>query len=142
MGDRTFLDTSILVYLFAADAPEKRDRVEEILRNGATDGSLVVSTQVMQEFHSVVTRRFRKTVSADDAERALRRMMEFQVVIMDPDRILAATRLARAENLNFWDALIVEAALHGGCSLLLTEDSGMYRDFGALRGENPFLSGA
>jgi predicted nucleic acid-binding protein len=40
--------------------------------------------------------------------------------------------------LSWYDALIVAAAMEGGCSLLYSEDLQSGRRFGDLRIENPF----
>lgn len=40
--------------------------------------------------------------------------------------------------MNFWDALIVEAALRAGATELVTEDLQDGREFGSLRVHNPF----
>lgn len=138
MAGRTFLDTNVLVYLFAGDEPRKQGVVRGILRDGARDRNLVVSTQVMQECYSVLTGKFRKTVTPDQAEASLRRLMEFEVVVLGPDLVVAAASRSRKETLSIWDALIVEAALHSGCSVLLSEDLQEGRVFGGLRVENPF----
>lgn len=141
MAGRSFLDTNILVFLFAGDDAGKRGIAESILREGLADRSLVISTQVMQEFYSVVTRKFRRTISGERAEQALRDMMELQVVVTGPDLILAAAARTRTERLPFWDSLILETALHAGCSRILTEDFQTGREYGSLRIVNPFLDG-
>jgi predicted nucleic acid-binding protein len=46
--------------------------------------------------------------------------------------------LHRLERLSFWDALIVQAALSGGCIELLTEDMQTGRAIAGLRIVNPF----
>lgn len=140
MPGRAFLDTNLFLYLFAGDVPEKQAVVKELLREGVPEGSLVLSTQVMQEFYSVATRKFRKVLSPDDSDRALKRMMEMKVVLIVPDIVLAAVARARGDDINFWDALIVESALSAGCDRLLTEDLQEGRTFGTLRVENPFTA--
>lgn len=139
MADRTFLDSNVLVYLFARDVPEKEKVVARILREGVAEGSLVISTQVMQEVYSVVTGKFKRTTSPEAAEKALLRMTEMHVVLLDPGLILAAAARCRKESANFWDALIVEAALKAGCTVLYSEDLQTGRDYGALRVVNPFM---
>jgi len=52
--------------------------------------------------------------------------------------ILSASHLAEEHTVNFWDALIVEAALRAGATELVTEDLQDGREFGALRVRNPF----
>ena len=138
MPDRTFIDTNVLVYLYAGDAPEKAAVVADLLREGMGRNSLVISTQVMQEFYSVLTTKFQKAVSESSAADALRRLAVMEVVQVSPDLILAAAEISRRDKLNFWDALIIEAALEAGCTRLFTEDLQTGRSYGAMRILNPF----
>ncbi|MDQ3150935.1 MAG: hypothetical protein M3R63_04180 [Actinomycetota bacterium] len=62
------------------------------------------------------------------------------VVDTDPVLILSASHLAEEHSVNFWDALIVEAALRAGADELVTEDLQDGRRFGPLRVRNPFTS--
>lgn len=141
MGDRTFLDTGVLAYCYAGDHPGKREVVRGILREGALHGDLCISTQVLQELFSVVRTKFRRTISAGRAEESLRRLLDFEVVTVDPDLVLAAAARSREESADFWDALIIEAALRSGCTRLLSEDFQHGRAIGSLRVENPFAGG-
>lgn len=54
---RTFIDTNIQVYAHDGRDPAKRDRSQELIGSLAASGTGVISTQVMQEFFSIATRR-------------------------------------------------------------------------------------
>lgn len=56
MSDRRFADTIVLVHLFDADAPAKREWAREILATNGVEGRLVISTQVLLEWFVTVTR--------------------------------------------------------------------------------------
>lgn len=47
MSARRFADTNVLVYLFDADPPAKRERARQILATDSVEGRLVISTQVL-----------------------------------------------------------------------------------------------
>jgi predicted nucleic acid-binding protein len=138
MATRTFFDTNVLVYLFDADAPEKQARAREALRERLERGAVVVSTQVLQEFLVTVTRKLARPLPADQAESALRRILELPVVQVDPDQILAAAVSCRRDRISFWDALILTAASAAGCEEVLSEDLQHGRSFGHVRIVNPF----
>jgi predicted nucleic acid-binding protein len=138
VADRAFVDTNVFLYLFDPDSPAKRAIAEELLRTGAADRGLVVSTQVMQEFYSVATGKLARAVPAEDAERALALMRTLEVVVVDPDLVQAGAARSRRDTINFWDALIVETALKYGCDRLISEDMQDGRDFDGLLVENPF----
>jgi len=144
MASRTFFDTNVLVYLFDADSPDKQVRAREALRERLESGAVVVSTQVLQEFFATVTRKLARPLPADEAEAALRRLMELAVVGIDPDQVLAAAVSSRRDRISFWDALILTAAAVAGCEEVLSEDLQHGRSFGRVRIVNPFrdLTGA
>lgn len=138
MGGRAFVDTNVLVYLFDRSEPAKQAVASRVWAEEAPGRNLVLSTQVLQEFYSVVTREGESTLSSEAAERVVLRLSEGPVVVLEPAMVLSAIRRARRARISFWDALIVEAALAGGCARLLTEDMQHGRDFDGLRVENPF----
>ena len=138
MPSRTFFDTNVLVYLFDADAPEKQAGARESLETALERGTVVVSTQVLQEFFVTVTRKLARPLPVAEAEGALRRLMELAVVQVDPDMILAAAVSARRDRISFWDALILTAASAAGCAEVLSEDLQHGRSFGRVRVVNPF----
>lgn len=138
---RRFFDTNVLVYMFDDDAPEKRDVARECFRAAVSDGSFVISTQVLQEFHVAVTRKLQTPVPAETAEAALEEFSRLAVVLLDTSIIVAAARTSRLQTVSFWDALIVEAAQAAGASELLSEDLQEGRRFGSLVLTNPFRAG-
>lgn len=115
-----FLDTNVCVYAY--DTTETRKR--RIARALAADSvrPLVVSTQVLQEFFNVVTRRLPATLSHEDAAQATRSWAELPVVASDAGLIHRAVQTVAEHQLSIWDALIIEAAVRGGCDVLYTED--------------------
>jgi predicted nucleic acid-binding protein len=135
---RVFLDTNILVYAFDKSEPEKRETAIGIIAETTSNGTAVVSTQILQEFYVIVTRKLTPPLPAADAEQAVGRLSALPCPLIDPPLVIAAVRTSRKHRLSFWDALIIETALSGGCSVLLTED---LQDGFQLRGltvSNPF----
>jgi len=141
MGDKVFLDTNVLVYLFDRDAPTKQEKAREIVETEGRGRNIVISTQVLKEFYVSVTRKLGKPLSEQEAEGAVRDLSALDVVEIDVQMVLRAIAGARGQQISLWDALIVEAAQARACRCLLTEDLQHGREFGALRLENPFRSG-
>ena len=133
-----FFDTNILVYLFDADAPAKRDRAREVFSSEVEAGRFVTSTQVLQEFYVAVTRKLSVPLAAEEAEEAVTALAELPVTSVDPRLILQGIRRGREMQVSFWDALIIEAALAAGAGRLLTEDLQHGREVTGLKIENPF----
>jgi len=135
---RVFYDTNILVYLFDADSPEKKDRACALFEKEASDGLVLVSTQVLQEFYVAVTRKLAVPLEIEAAEEAVRNFASLPVVGIDAEMILAAISRGREMQLPFWDSLIIEAALTGGADRLLSEDLQHGQIIDGLQIENPF----
>jgi predicted nucleic acid-binding protein len=132
---RAFVDTNVLAYLFDSRTPDKQARAEQILRGG---DDLVLSTQVMLELHSVLTRKFAPPLPPADATAVLMELQRFEIVVTDADLVVAASRTVTSHQMSIWDAAIVEAARLGQCDELWSED---FTDGAIIRGVrivNPF----
>jgi predicted nucleic acid-binding protein len=133
---RRFLDTNVLVYADDKDAGAKQETAQAILRDVMSDGSGAVSTQVLQEFFVITTRKL--GVDPVAARRKIELLSRIDVVRVDTASILAAIDLHRLHSFSFWDGLIVRAAQLAGCELLLSEDLQHGRVIDGIRIENPF----
>lgn len=133
MTVRTFVDTNVLVYAFDVDEPSKRAVALDLL---ASDLQLVVSTQVLGEFFVAVTKKLAMPVTR--AHGAVQELAQLPVVPTDVTLVLAAATTARAHQLSYWDALIVEAAATSGCDRILTEDLATGATLRGVRIDDPF----
>lgn len=132
------LDTNVLVNLFDRDSPRKREVAREILGRRSEDGTAVLSTQVLQEFYAVATRKLARPLPSEDAERAVRDFAALPLIQVDAAMILRAIGRRRRMSLSVWDALVVQAAIDAGCDLLLTEDLQDGQRIEGLVVQNPF----
>jgi predicted nucleic acid-binding protein len=136
----SFVDTNVLIYFVDDEEPAKKARAEEVIEREARAGTMVISTQVLQEFYSAATRKWREPLRVEAAERSVRRFIEISTVVqVDIAVILAAISRTKTMSISFWDALIVEAALKGGAKNLLTEDLHHGQVVDGLEIENPFI---
>jgi predicted nucleic acid-binding protein len=134
--ERVFLDTNVLIYADDRDAGDRRMRAREILGEAFTQHSGVISTQVLQEYFSVATRKL--GIKPEATRKRVELLATMDVVRIDVSLILAAIDLVRLHSVAFWDALIIQSAQVAGCRLLLTEDLQHGQVFNSLRVENPF----
>ena len=139
---KSFFDTSVLVYLFDADAQEKQRVAREILQQETLEGRAVLSTQVLQEFYVSVTRKLATPLAPDAAHRAVADLAALPTVQVDKELILRSIRRSQSIMVSFWDALIIEAALQAGATKLLTEDLQDGQAIEGLRITNPFVAPA
>ena len=134
-----FFDTNVLVYAVDSSDPARREQALERLGRAARDDTVVLSTQVLQEFYAITTRKLRPALSPAEAREQVERLASFEVIGSSAASVLEATRLADRHQLQWWDALILEAALRAGADILFTEDGQHGQRFGRLTVENPFL---
>ena len=138
MSGRIFLDTNLLVYADDLDSGEKQKRAREIVGQALTTSSGVVSTQVLQEYFVIATRKL--GVEASIARRKVELLSRLDVVLVRMDLILGAIDLHRLHRISFWDALIVKCAAASGCARLVTEDLQHGQVIDGVRVDNPFRS--
>lgn len=137
MTERTFLDTNILLYAEDGRVPAKQERAREVIAALVGESSAVISTQVLQEYFVIATKKL--GVTAEAAQESIANYAQLDVVIIQPALITAAIELHRLRGLSFWDALIVRAAVEAGCTRLASEDLQAGRSFESLTVENPFV---
>lgn len=118
MPDRpVFLDSNILIYAYSATDMAKADIARRLLASGNT----IISAQVVNEFVSVTSKKWR--LSMDMIEKAVHEFLPFvRTMPLSAETSLLALRLAQRYRLAWYDSLIIAAALENGCSLLLSED--------------------
>ncbi|MGQ0798588.1 MAG: PIN domain-containing protein [Pseudomarimonas sp.] len=136
---RVFVDTNLWAYRLDQREPEKSQRVGAWLRELAAEHEIVVSTQVFIELRSVLTRKLKPPLSHADTQRALTAVATFEVVSADQTLVLDAHELSQREQLSWFDALIVEAAIRSGCEVLYSEDLQHSRQYAGLLTCNPLL---
>jgi predicted nucleic acid-binding protein len=130
-----FFDTNVLVYAVSSDS--RKVQADRILRAGG-----IVSVQVLNEFANVARNKLRHDWA--DIELALSkfRLLFGAVQPLTIETHEAALELARDNNLSFYDALIVAAAIEAGCDILYSEDMQHGRVIGGLTIQNPFFEAA
>lgn len=138
MTGRSFVDTNVVVYAVDENPADraKHDAAVELLADQPEN--LVLSTQVLQEFYHVVTRKLAKPLDARRAAAAVRALTKLDVVGSDAELVLAAIEASQSAQISVWDALIVAAASLAQCERILTEDLADGQTIHGLRVENPF----
>jgi predicted nucleic acid-binding protein len=137
MTDRTFVDSNVWVYTVDGADPRKREIARAAVAPGP-DRNLVLSAQVLSEFYVVVTRKLVAPLPEETAAVMVDQLSALPVVAIDGALVASAIASSREWQMSLWDALIVNAAVHSGCSLLLSEDLSDGRTYDGVRVENPF----
>jgi predicted nucleic acid-binding protein len=129
---KAFIDSNVLIYLLSVDA-NKADQAEMVMQKGG-----LISVQVLNEVANVARRKLTMPWEEINELLSLIRMLcpaEPLTVETHDKGILIAER----HGLSIYDAMIVAAALIGGCDTLYSEDmqDGLLID-NQLRICNPF----
>ncbi len=130
-GSPPLIDTNVLVYLFDADAPEKRriskDLVTACLRS---EKCYSVSVQNLAEFSVVVTEKVENPMPAEDVKRFITSIQEFDgwnVVGYGSKTILSAHDIRDRHHIHFRDALLVATMIEYGIETIITENAHLRR---------------
>ena len=143
MKSDCFIDSNIWVYalLEARNDAVKQQTALKLLRNLPTSVAILVSVQVINEFHWTLTRKYHLAddVVLDKATNGIAALTS-AVLPLKLDTYLEASNIKKQYNISFWDSLIVASALQADCKTLYTEDL----NHGMIVGKklhivNPFL---
>ena len=136
-----FLDTNVLVYAVDQTYESKFARAKELLMQVRDDGLAILSSQVLGEFFVAVTKakKGRRLLDHVVAQEFVSEFAKLPTISVDGSLVLAAMKRMERSRLSYWDALIVEAALRGGATVLYSEDMQHGQTFDGLHVENPFL---
>ena len=135
-----FVDTNVLVYAHDASEIARQPVAKATLAELWVRRAGALSTQVLQEFYVVATRKYVPPMSRREARDLVDAYSHWQLVQIDAPLILAASQLEERHTLSFWDALIVEAARRAGATRLVTEDLQTGRRLAGVLIDNPFAS--
>jgi predicted nucleic acid-binding protein len=136
MSARSFFDTNIIVYTDDRSAPAKQRRAVALLAEHRRAGTGVVSSQVLQEYFVVATRKLH--LDAALVRRKVELLGEFDVAWPELPDLLAAIDMHRLHNFSFWDALILRMAKQAGCSVIFSENMQNARHMDGLKIVDPF----
>jgi len=136
VSERVFVDTDIWVYAVDRSEPAKRERARAALAP-RDDAHITVSSQVLSEFYTVVTRKLETPLSEEQAAQMVDRLAQLPVVPVDTDLVMRAIAGSRSWGISLWDALIISAAEVAGCTILLSEDLADGATYGSVRVSNP-----
>lgn len=135
---RIALDTNILVYAEGVNGAAMRQKALELLDH-LQQTDILLPVQVLGELFNVLTRKASRT---REAARSVILSWRDSYALLDTSAsvMLAAMDLAADHQLTIWDAIILSAAAHAGCRLLLSEDLQDGFAWGGVTVANPFAA--
>lgn len=100
-GNASFVDTNILIYS-VSPADHRYGLAFRLVNELMSVGALRISTQVLQEFFHVSTRKMRIKLTTSEALEYMENWARFPVVLIDYPAIQEAAHLSSGRELSFW----------------------------------------
>jgi predicted nucleic acid-binding protein len=122
MRDKKFIDTNVLVYANDRSVRDKYEKAKQILIDGIENENLVVSTQVLGEFFTTVTRKIKVPLPKITAQKEIMLLRSIETIGIDFNLVLNAIDISMKSGSSYWDSLIVAAARKAKCTVLYSED--------------------
>jgi predicted nucleic acid-binding protein len=137
MNGNVFIDTNIWVYAkFRFQEESKHMQAKELL--SGTTGNIFVSTQVINEFYSVM---MKNNIADDFVQKTINQLLpEVELQLISLNTIKKAWQIKLRYQYSIYDSLIIASAIEAGCTILYSEDMQHNQLIDAnLRIINPFL---
>jgi len=134
-GDRVFLDTNVLIYLYSEDEDKKRDAAYKVVNRDCC----LTSTQALNEASNVWYGKYNwnkhQIMKYLDGIEAVCE----KVLLVQRETINRALNVKDRYGYSYFDSLMIASALDSGCSVLFSEDMSDGQTIeGQLRIINPF----
>ncbi|MCR5620298.1 MAG: PIN domain-containing protein [Treponema sp.] len=137
MSGNVFLDTNVLVYCSDENNLQKQKRGRQIVSSLIKAGKARISTQVLQEFYNVSTKKLKT-----DKETARKDVEDYSIAFHIHNNtakdILKAISISIQTQFTIYDSLIIAAAKAEGCDVVYSEDLNDGQVVDGVRIENPF----
>ena len=110
---------------------------EKLIKNSVEMKTGVLSTQSLQEFYSVVTRK--SLCSKEQAKTIVEKFRNtLPITQISVSHILKAIDISIQTQFSFWDSLIISAAYSSGCVIVYSEDMSHNQIVNGVKIINPF----
>jgi len=137
MNGADFLDSSVLIYAYQFNDPEKQRVAQELIRK-ALAGPSVISTQVLAEFAATLLHKFSAPANGEAVIALLDQFLTIKLVLPDAELVRRAVEAHLSYGLHFYDGMIVAAAERAGCKRIWSEDLNAGQEYFGVTVENPF----
>jgi predicted nucleic acid-binding protein len=119
MNGNVFIDTNIWVYAkFRFQEESKHMQAKELL--SGTTGNIFVSTQVINEFYSVM---MKNNIADDFVQKTINQLLpEVELQLISLNTIKKAWQIKLRYQYSIYDSLIIASAIEAGCTILYSED--------------------
>jgi predicted nucleic acid-binding protein len=131
-----FVDTNVLIY--AATGTETDRSKRETAQALLASANFGISTQVLQEFYVVATRKAQTRMPPHLALEWMEQLDGRPCAVVDPDLVKLAAAISIRYQVSYWDGAILAAAEALGAEVVYSEDLQHNQKYRTVRVENPF----
>ena len=140
MKDKYFIDTNIFVYSFDKKSRKKKKISYDIIQVALEDNSGCISSQVIQEFLNVSSKKFDPPLLIQDSIKYLNSVLvPLCEIYTSADLYIKTLEIYEKWKYSFYDSMIITAALRTDCSTLYSEDLQHGQKIQSLTILNPFF---
>ncbi len=135
---KIFIDTNILVYSLDTNDKAKHARARQVLQKIIEKHQPVISTQVINEFFVVAT----KKLHADPivVKNIIHNFRNMEIVNSGLQLIEEAIDISVISQLSFWDSLVIAAAEKSNCESVFSEDLNAGQNYRGVVVLNPLAA--
>lgn len=138
-SQQIFFDTNILAYMQDSRDISKQQKARQIFVECVESNSIVISTQVLQEYYNVMVNKLKQ-----DKELTKKIIHSFKsnllVVQVTTELIENAIEINIKTGFSFWDSLIISTAQAAGCNVIYSEDLSDGQIINGIKIVNPFAN--
>jgi len=139
MKDKYFLDTNVFVYSFDSNEPVKKSIARDLIQSSLKDKMGCISSQVIQEFLNVSSKKFDPPIGHDDSLKYLNTVLApLCEIYTSIDLYRRTIETSQRWKYSFYDSMIITAAIQTNCSILYSEDLQHGQKMESLIIVNPF----
>lgn len=139
MSGSAFFDSNTLIYRFSPLEALKQERARELIRQAVAAGNGVMSYQVVQEVLNVGLKGATGLLTMREANLLLQSFsQDFKIVAWSLSLVDRALQIKERYEFQWYDSLVLSAALGAKCETLYTEDLQHGQRIEGLVVVNPF----
>ena len=131
-----FIDTNVIIYANDSRDRKKQAIALDLIKRLMSDGTGVISTQILQEYAHVAITKLGQDHSV--VMRQITLLGNLETVAITADTVKRSIELQKIYQINFWDAGIIAAAEIASCDSIMTEDLNPGQMYSGIRAVNPF----
>ena len=136
MTEKSFVDTNIFVYARDSSDKKKQSMARRIIASLKREDLLVISSQVVTEFCSVMTTKLKSPPNKVKSDVLL--MLELEPVPLSAEVLRQGLTLYEQYSLSWWDSWIIAAAIESNCGVIYSEDLSTGATYHGVKVVNPF----